>query len=162
MVFYCPNCWTEVPDEKQGCPHCGESPAFWDGKKYSDKLIGALAHPEPETQMRAVYVIGEKQIPGSVDALVRLFRRSNNPFLQSEVVKTLGKIGASSAIPFLVVALRHSSFIVRGEAARVLARFPSNEAAHAALKRSLKDPSAYVRDTAKRTLRVSEQKKKAV
>ena len=156
MIFYCPNCWKEVPDDKQACPRCGESPSSWDGKKYSDKLIEALAHPEPETQSRAVYLLGEKKIREAADTLVALFRQSVNPFLQSEVVEALGKIGAMRTIPFMMTALRHPSFIVRGAAVKALARFPKNDQIEAALKRAFKDPSNYVRDLAKAALRVSE------
>jgi HEAT repeat protein len=162
MIFYCPNCWREIADDKEACSHCGENPSSWEAKKYSAKLIEALAHPEPDTRSRAVYLLGEKRTVEAVEPLFSLFRRSVNPFLQGEVIEALGKIGGLSTIPVLMDALRHPSFVVRGEAVKALAKFPRNGRIQAALKRSAKDPSAYVREIVKDALKIPEQTRKAV
>lgn len=162
MIFYCPNCWEEFSTDKQICPHCGEDLSTWGEKKQCEKLLRALSHPEPETQIRAVYLLGEKRMQEAVDDLKTLFKRSVNPFLQSEVIEALGKIDGVSAMSVLIEALRHPSFIVRGEAVKALARFTRNGDIQAALKRSLKDPSTYVREMAKAAIGVSEKGKKPI
>src|SRR6266536_2614698 len=146
MVFYCPNCWRQIPGEQQVCSHCGENVSSWDERAFTEKLLQALSHPEPLTQIRAVYLLGEKKIAEAAGALTRLFRRSKDPFLQGEVIEAIGKIGGDAAFSLLVEALHHRSFIVRGEAAKALAKFPGNGTVKRALEQALKDPSSYVRE----------------
>jgi HEAT repeat protein len=146
MVFYCPNCWKKLPNKQEVCPHCGQKISSWDDKVFTDKLLQALSHPEPETSARAVYILGEKKTMEAVGALTRLFRRSKDPFLQGEVIEAMGKIGGDAAFSLLVEALHHPSFIVRGEAAKALSRFPGNGTIKRALEQTLKDPSSYVRE----------------
>ena len=118
----------------------------WGEKGFTDKLLQALSHPEPETAIRAVYLLGEKRTTEAVDTLVRLFRRTKNPFLQSEVVEAIGKIGGDSVFSLLMEALHHPSFIVRGEAAKALAKFPGKSTVKRALEQTLKAPSSYARE----------------
>ena len=146
MVFYCPNCWKAFSGEQQLCPHCAHKISSWGEKGFTDKLLQALSHPEPETAIRAVYLLGEKRTTEAVDTLVRLFWRTKNPFLQSEVVEAIGKIGGDSVFSLLMEALHHPSFIVRGEAAKALAKFPGKSTVKRALEQTLKDPSSYVRE----------------
>jgi HEAT repeat protein len=162
VIFYCPYCWKELPSEQQVCAHCHERISSWDEKAFTDKLLHALSHPEPMTQMRAVYLLGEKRITEAVGALRKLFRRSKNPFLQSEIIEAAGKIGDEVAVSLLMEALNHSSFIVRGEAVRSLTKIPSNGVIKKALDGALEDPSSYVREIGKeareRLRRISEAK----
>jgi len=152
MTFFCPNCWRELPGMQRHCAQCGKEISAWDEKTFTDKLIQALSHPEPMTQLRAVYFLGEKRASDAVEALTRLFRQSSNPFVQSEVLEAIGKIGADSARALLVEALRYPSFIVRGEAAKALGLFRGHRVAEQALTQALKDPSSYVRERAKEAL----------
>jgi HEAT repeat protein len=146
MVFYCPNCWKELSGAQEGCPYCGQKISSWDEKAFTDKLLQTLSHPEPETPARAVYILGERKTTEAVAALTRLFQRSKNPFLEGEIIEAMGKIGGDAAFSLLVEALHHSSFIVRGEAAKALSRFPGNGTVKRALEQALKDPSSYVRE----------------
>lgn len=146
MVFYCPNCWKESLDEQAVCPHCGQKVSSWDEKIFTEKLLQALSHHEPETPVRAVYILGEKKTAEAVGALTRLFRRSKDPFLQGEIIEAMGKIGGDAAFSLLVEALHHRSFIVRGELAKALVKFPENGTVKRALEQALKDPSSYVRE----------------
>lgn len=141
-----------MPDAREVCPHCRHNIFSWDVKTFKDKLLQALSHPEPMTQMRAVYLLGEKKSKSALEPLTRLFRQTKNPFLQSEIIDALGKIGGSEAVSPLIEALYHSSFIVRGEAAKALAKFPENGVVKRALERTLKDPSSYVRELGKQSI----------
>jgi hypothetical protein len=152
MIFYCPHCWKELPDGRKVCPHCRQNISSWDVRAFTDKLLQALSHPEPMTQTRAVYILGEKRATEALGALTRLFRQSKNPFLQSEIIDALGKIGGSEAVSPLIEALYHPSFIVRGEAAKVLVKFPGSRVVKRALERTLKDPSSYVREIGKQSI----------
>jgi HEAT repeat protein len=146
MVFYCPHCWKELPGAREICLNCGRKISSWDEKAFTEKLMQALSHPEPETPVRAVYILGEKRTPEAVGRLTCLFRRSRDPFLQGEVIEAMGKIGGDEAFSLVVEALRHPSFIVRGEAVKALSRFPGNGTIRRALEQALKDPSSYVRE----------------
>jgi HEAT repeat protein len=128
------------------CPNCAQRISSWNEKAFTEKLIQALSHPEPETPARAVYILGEKKTAEAVGPLARLFRRSRDPFLQSEIMEAMGKIGGEEALALLMEALRHPSFIVRGEAVKALSRFPGNGGLKRALEQSLKDPSSYVQE----------------
>lgn len=152
MIFYCPNCWSELSDGQQLCVRCHLEVSSWDEKTFTAKLLQSLSHPEPMTQMRAVYLLGEKKATQAVGALVELFRRTSNSFLKSEVVEAVAKIGGDSAFSLLIEALQDPSFIVRGEVVNALTKFPERGAVEGALERALKDPSFYVRETAKQTL----------
>ncbi len=152
MIFYCPNCWRELPSEQGLCVHCGQEVSVGHEKTFTEKLVQALSHPEPMTQMRAVYLLGEKRVGEVVGSLAQLFRRNKNPFLQTEIIEAIGKIGGDSAYSILIEALRHPSFIVRGEAAKALASFPAYDGVNQALERTLKDPSSYVRESGQEAL----------
>jgi len=150
MIFYCPHCWKELPDRQVSCPYCHEHISSWDVKTFTDKLLGALYHPEPTTQTRAVYILGERKSEEALGPLVRLFRQSKNPFLQSEIVGAAGKIGGSEALAFVVQALQQDSFMVRSEAAHALGVFVGDHTAKRALAAALEDASPYVRESARK------------
>jgi HEAT repeat protein len=152
MVLYCPHCWKELPGAREVCPNCRQRISSWDEKAFTDKLLQALSHPEPETPVRAVYILGEKGMTEAVGLLARLFRRSRDLFLQGEVIEAMGKIGGDEALSLLVEALSHPSFFVRGEAVKGLSRFPGNRTIRRALEQSLKDPSSYVREIGRETI----------
>jgi len=155
VVFFCPACWKELPGDLNFCPHCYAQISSWSENTFVEKLLQALSHPEPLTQIRAVYVLGEKKIAEAVPALTVLFRRSKDLFLQSEIVEAMGKIGSEAAISLLLKALCHPSFIVRGEAARSLGKIPRNSVVKGALNKALKDPSSYVREIRQKALEIA-------
>lgn len=104
------------------------------------------------TQMRAVYLLGEKKATQAVGALAELFRRTSNPFLKSEVVEAVAKIGGDSAFSLLIEALQDPSFIVRAEVVGAVSKFSGGDLVERALNRALNDPSSYVRDMAREAI----------
>jgi HEAT repeat protein len=120
MTFYCPNCWNKMAAEERECGRCGADLSCWDEKTFADKLVGALSHPEPQTQMRAVAILGETRAVAAVAALIQLYRSGADPFLQAAIVKALAQIGGETASSLLTDALENSSFIVRRQAADAL------------------------------------------
>jgi len=152
MIFYCPHCWKELSDGQASCPFCHESISSWDEKTFTDKLVHALFHPEPVTQTRAVYLLGERKSKESLRPLTRLFQQSKNVFLQSEIIAAAGKIGGDDAFVLVLQALRHRSFIVIGEAAKTLRRFRGYPAVRKELRIAFEDASDYVREKAHETL----------
>lgn len=134
MTFFCRNCWTEMASDQQICGHCGAKVSSWDDQAFTAKLVQALSHPEPATQMRAVYLLGETKTASALGALAQLYRNTVDPFLQAEIVKSVDKIGGDSAFGFLTEALANRSFIVRREAAKALKNNQGNGSVEQALE----------------------------
>jgi HEAT repeat protein len=129
MKFFCPNCWKEMPSDEQVCPRCSANVSSWDEQAFTVKLVRALSHPEPDTRMRAIYLLGETRTHSALDALTQVYRNAADPFVKGEVIKAVGKIGGASALLLLFEALRHPSFIVRQEAEKALTNYPENDTA---------------------------------
>jgi len=152
LTFFCPSCWHELKRNVTVCPYCGEPPASWIKKAYADKLRQALSHPKPQTQRRAVYFLGEKQVKEAIDDLEALLHRTRDPILAGEVVRALRKIGSKPTFHALTEALSHPSFVVRTESVEALASFPTEKIVPLLLQRALQDPSPSVRAAARRVL----------
>jgi HEAT repeat protein len=129
MTFFCPNCWKEMASAQQACFRCGAKVSSWGEQAYTVKLVQALSHPEPDTRMRAIYLLGETRTHSAIEALTQVYRNTADPFVKAEVIKAVGKIGGESALLLLLEALRHPSFIVRQEAEKVLTKYPRNDSA---------------------------------
>jgi HEAT repeat protein len=128
MTFFCPNCWKEMASDRQICPRCGAKVSSWDEQAFTVKLLRALSHPEPDTRMRAIYLLGETRIYSALEALTQVYRNTADLFVKAEVIKAVGKIGGKSALLLLIEAVRHPSFIVRREAEKALRRYPGKDA----------------------------------
>jgi HEAT repeat protein len=152
MIFFCPNCWKEIAEDRLVCSQCGARISSWDEKAFTAKLVQALSHPEPETQMRAVYLLGETKAVSAFGALVQLYRNTTDLFLQAEVIKAADKIGGDSAFSLLIEALGHRSYIVRREAATALTKYPEKGIVKQALGRARDDRSATAHDIKTETI----------
>jgi HEAT repeat protein len=71
------------------------------------KLIRALHHPEPETPVRAAYVLGELKAVEAVPKLKQVIGQSQDPFLRAAAIRALGKIGGVTSSE-LTAALSNS------------------------------------------------------
>ena len=115
-----------MASNEQACPRCSANVSSWDEQAFTTKLVRALSHPEPDTRMRAIYVLGETRTHSALEALTQVYRNAADPFLKGQVIKAVGKIGGGSALLLLFEALRHPSFIVRQEAEKALTKYPEN------------------------------------
>lgn len=75
------------------CPHCGANQEQLGQESFVRKLIRALHHPEPETPVRAAYVLGELKAKEAVPELKQVIGNSKDPFLRAAAIRALGKIG---------------------------------------------------------------------
>lgn len=105
MVFYCPICWSEISKEEQSCQHCRADLVTADGRPMVEKLCAALRHPEPETAMRAAWILGERREEVAVPELIRILETTQDGFLAEAAAEALGKIRDSRA----KAALEHAS-----------------------------------------------------
>jgi HEAT repeat protein len=113
MTFFCPQCWQEIPAGAEICPHCRARLSEEDAKPFVVKLRSALHHPEPETAIRAAWILGERQEASAVRDLIHVVETSQDSFLVEAASEALGKIGDPSAIPALEQAVRTGPVRVR-------------------------------------------------
>ena len=98
MTYFCPKCWKEISPGREICPHCGARLAEEDAKPFVEKLRSALHHPEPQTAVRAAWILGERQEAAAVVDLIHVLETSRDGFLAEAAAEALGKIGAASAL----------------------------------------------------------------
>lgn len=120
MTFYCTACWKEIREDDRKCPHCGADVSEHDRKSFDEKLILALRHPVRETAGIAVWILGEREVAAAVTPLIGLFERTDNPYLQREILGALGKIGTRDAIDFITKSLGHPVGMVRRQAEEIM------------------------------------------
>ncbi len=151
-IYYCPACHAENQMGDSTCHRCG---AMLDtsGQDYVSKLISALDHPEPETPVRAAWILGELKEKRAVEALERVLSEGGrDPFLLASAAEALGKIGDPSAAGPLSLALESSYLSVRLSAVEALGRLGGG-VAERALTLAMADPNPSVREAAERVLR---------
>lgn len=108
MIRYCPACWAENVYEASTCTTCGASLHEPD-KGFVDRLIDAIAHPEPTRAVIAAEVLGRLREERAVaPLLVRLARKPDSMDVTTAVAQTLGLIGAPQAVPELAALLLDS------------------------------------------------------
>jgi HEAT repeat protein len=120
MTFFCPACWKEIREDDKKCRYCGADITAYDQKGFDEKLIQALGHPVRETVGMAVWILGERKTTEAVGPLMQLFERSDNPFLQREILDALDKIGTEDALNFIMESLDHHINMVRRRAWEIM------------------------------------------
>lgn len=121
------------------------------GAGYVAKLIAALHHEEPQTPVRAAWILGERGEVSAVPALLEIADHGADPELLAAVAEALGKIADPRAIPTLARLARHSYLKARIAAVAALAKFDSPQAREAVLQ-AARDPNVLVRREASRAL----------
>jgi len=116
MVYFCQNCFKEIPPDATLCPFCGADIKKYDLQTFEDKLIHALHHPLPDTVNIAITVLGNIQSRKAVKPLKELFNKTSDPYIQKEILDALFAIGTKESIRFVKTMLAHTNVIVRKEA----------------------------------------------
>lgn len=125
--FFCPKCWGEVAEDAHFCQHCGvDMDAFWKDRDYVEHLILAIQHPEPQTPIRAAWILGQIRDERAVAPLARLARDTKDVYIARAAVEALGQIGGTAALGFMRSLAEHPAQLVR-EA--VQAALTANDAA---------------------------------
>jgi HEAT repeat protein len=112
VTYYCTNCWKEIEKEQTVCPYCDVEQDQLGRETFEQKLIRALHHPEPETPIRAAYVLGELKATEAVQQLADILRSSPDPYIAAASAEALGKIGGTLAGTTLCDALKSESSVV--------------------------------------------------
>jgi HEAT repeat protein len=122
-VFYCVQCWRELPPGATICPACGaDVERLSDERSYVQKLMAALSHPEPQTPVRAAWLLGQLRAAEAVPVLTRVVQESSDPYLVEAAVEALGRIGDPICRATLEWALHRGALRVRRAAEQALRR----------------------------------------
>src|SRR5713226_2655653 len=98
MVFFCLHCWKEIPERAICCPACGVDLAQEDARPFVEKSCAALRHPEPQTAVRAAWILGERRDKAAVPELIHVLETTEDGFLAEAAADALGKIGDETAL----------------------------------------------------------------
>jgi HEAT repeat protein len=122
-VFYCAQCWRKLPPGTTICPVCGaDVERLSNERSYVQKLIVALDHPEPQTPVRAAWLLGQLRAFEAVPALIRVAQESSDPYLVEAAVEALGQIGDPACRATLERAAHEGALRVRRAAGIALRR----------------------------------------
>jgi uncharacterized OB-fold protein len=97
-TYYCYDCWAVMDPQQRICPQCGADQANVEEQTYVEKLIRALRNPEPETPVRAAYILGQMKAHEAVPCLLELGRLSEDIYIAAAAIDALGEIGDSSIV----------------------------------------------------------------
>jgi HEAT repeat protein len=118
-----------------------------DEDTYFDKVLqSALHHGRREKRREMVYILGELRDTRALDAL-KTIMTEEDPYLVSEAVEAIGKIGGPEAMEQLQIMIQHPSFMVRGIVALAVGEM-DHPKRDELLNQLLKDSSPYVANCA--------------
>jgi HEAT repeat protein len=120
VTYFCPACWREIPPGISLCPVCRADLIAEDAKPFVEKLCRALNHPEPQTAVRAAWVLGERRERVAVDDLIRTSEMTSDIFLAESAAEALEKIGDAKASDSLRHAEEAGAVRVRRAARRAI------------------------------------------
>ncbi|MFA4967790.1 MAG: HEAT repeat domain-containing protein [Candidatus Margulisiibacteriota bacterium] len=124
-----------------------------DGENYVEKLIGDLRHPEPQTRLRAAWLLGVKKEARAVVPLVKAIGENrDDPYILATIATALGLIGDIRALDEIVALLKNSYQVVRTAAAEAIGLI-GNDRGIEPLKSVMDDRKTSVRKVAARALK---------
>ena len=81
------------------CPSCGCAiEAYLAGQSYTERLLAALNHPEPETPVRAAYILGMRGDQVAVPFLLTKAEETSDMYLALACLEALSRIGGEEAM----------------------------------------------------------------
>ena len=97
-TFFCPSCWRVVAEDQPRCPACGcDIAAHLAGRTFTQRLVEALRHPEPETPVRAAYILGLRGAREAVPELLATASGTSDVYLAMACLDALARIGGTQA-----------------------------------------------------------------
>ena len=93
VTYFCRNCWNKIDEGESTCAECGAQQYDLDKESFIDKLIHALNHAEPETPIRAAYVLGKLRAVEAIPALLDVVHRHHDFYIVAAAIEALGEIG---------------------------------------------------------------------
>lgn len=114
MMFFCPSCWAEFDRDYECCPSCGfEIKKLSESQDFIDKLIAALHHPEPETPIRAAWILGHLRDKRAIGPLYEVAQETSDTFLRVATINALLEVGTYEAKELAKLCLHGASEMER-------------------------------------------------
>jgi HEAT repeat protein len=113
-----------------------------------------LNHDCPAIKWNAVTALGNfAKDQRAADILLDASKFEDNPVVREAIVKTMGRVGSSKAVPFLISILNDKSFAIKINAVKALGEI-GDESAIPFVKQALdNDTDPHIRDEAAKALR---------
>lgn len=149
-VYLCPACHTTRLLREVRCGYCGFDIRACADSGFDRQVIRALSDPEPETAVRAAFLLGIRHPPDAIDLLIPAYHSSRDLFVRRQALASIDMIGGDAAAALLQEAARDDHIVLRAEALGRLIVHEGPDGPAASAARS--DPSVYVRWMAHRAL----------
>ena len=94
LSFFCPYCWRRVSEDNSICPRCAGDIRAAEAKPFAEKFRAALHHSEPQTRVRAAWILGERKKASGAPDHMAVVAETDDAFVAEAAVEALGKIGA--------------------------------------------------------------------
>lgn len=120
MTFYCPKCWSEIPENAGHCPVCSYDLSAYESLSYEDKMIFALSHPIRENRLMAIEALGRLQDSKAVPHLAALLKQDEDYYVLREALLALSRIDTEDAWALIQGAAAHESTLVSHYAERLV------------------------------------------
>lgn len=122
MIFYCMNCWAEIAENCEKCPECGVDQRELLKEDFDAKLIRALNHPEPETVLRAIEIIGNRKLNEALPYLKKIIIENSDPFRTALSLETVSKLDFPDKHIFIREYIKDEYGFIINRTARELVR----------------------------------------
>ena len=120
ITYFCPACWSVVPEKAATCPQCGTDLNVYDHLSIEQKYILALHHPVSENRIIAARFLGELGSRAALPEFERMLQEEKEYYVLREVVYALTRIRDPQARRLLMVALDHPQYLISILAKRYL------------------------------------------
>lgn len=107
ITYFCPACWSVVPEELITCPQCGADLRKYMELSIEEKYLLALRHPVSENRIIAARFLGKLGSQKALPEFERMLREEQEYYVLREVVRALSLIPDSQAHSLLTTALDH-------------------------------------------------------
>lgn len=118
-IFFCPQCWKEIPESALECPHCRYDLSSYERLSYEEKLILSLRHPVRENRMMAIRLLGDLRSESAIAVLESIVGAEEDLYVLKEVICFLAKRGDVRSKGILRKLRDHPSRLVRMVVAEV-------------------------------------------
>lgn len=115
------------------------------------ELIKALNDPISIIKTSAIQELGKRKVKEAIPKIAELLEKDESPIVRDNAAFALGEIGDTSAIPYLIKALKDKDEWVRKSAIKALGILKAKEAIPALIE-LVNDSSQTVRKSLARTL----------
>lgn len=122
LTFFCPQCWNEIEEDTEQCPHCGFDLRQLPTLSYDERLVLSLRHSVAEYRLTAARILGQRGAVAALPAFQRIIETEHDYYLLREVLYALLNIKDPLSAALLQQATEHPSQLVSQLARELSAR----------------------------------------